>query len=150
MITSTSGVNFIKKWEGLILKSYQCQAGVWTIGYGSTFYQNGAMVRQGETITEPEAEELLRWHLGQFETKVNRLGLNINQAQFDALVSFVFNVGFGALTRSTLLKKIRQHPGDPTIRGEFEKWNKVRTAAGLVPSRGLTRRRKEEANLYFG
>jgi lysozyme len=146
MKVSVSGVNFIKSFEGLELRSYRCQAGVWTIGFGSTTYENGTKVKAGEQITKERAEELLAFKLERFAEGVNALGLTLSQPQFDALVSFAFNVGLGALRRSTLLKIIRQNPGAPEIRTEFMKW----VRAGGMVSRGLTRRRTAEANMYFG
>lgn len=150
MKTSISGIKFIKSWEGVLLKSYKCPAGVWTIGYGSTYYENGNKVKEGETITLDRAEKLLLFEVGKIEAEINSMGLNLNQPQFDAIVSFCFNVGMGAFKRSTLLKKIKKQPGAVDIRTEFLKWNKIRTAAGLVISKGLSRRRVAEGNLYFG
>lgn len=146
MKTSVSGVNFIKSWEGLLLKAYQCQAGVWTVGYGSTFYEDGTKVKQGDKVTKARAEDLLIFHLSKIEDEINALGLNLSQPQFDAVVSFCFNCGVGAFKRSTLLKIIRSHPGAVEIREQFMKW----TRAGGQVSRGLVRRRKAEAQMYFG
>jgi lysozyme len=114
-----------------------------TIGYGSTAWCNGQKVKMGEIVSMTTAEKLLMVDLGN-RSKVLQ-GLNLNQNQFDALLSFIYNVGIGAFRRSRLLAKIRQNPNDITIRAEFMRWiNK-----GSSFERGLTRRRDAEANLYY-
>jgi lysozyme len=144
--TSLLGLNLIKKWEGLRLSSYLCAAGVPTIGYGSTRYPNGKKVMLGEKLTgEKEATQLLLSTLEPYESAVNKHLPNLNQCQFDALVAFAYNVGTGAFIKSTLLKKAKANPNDPSILDEFLKWNK----AGGKTLTGLTNRRREEANLYF-
>jgi len=141
------GLDLIKSFEGLYLKPYLCPANVPTIGYGNTFYENGNKVTlKDPIITEARAIELLMSELGMYEQKVDSYCIDtINQNQFDALVSFCYNVGPGNLKSSTLLKKVNANPNDPTIRTEFLKWNK---GGGKVLA-GLTKRRTAEANLYF-
>jgi lysozyme len=141
------GLDLIKSFEGLYLKPYLCPANVPTIGYGNTFYENGNKVTlKDPIITEARAIELLMFELGMYEQKVDSYCIDtINQNQFDALVSFCYNVGPGNLKSSTLLKKVNVNPNDPTIKDEFLKWNK---GGGKVLA-GLTRRRNAEANLYF-
>ena len=144
--TSSLGLNLIKKYEGLRLSAYLCPASVVTIGYGSTKYPNGKKVILGEKLSgEKEATQLLLSTLDPYEAAVNKHLPNINQCQFDALVSFCYNVGTGAFIKSTLLKKAKVNNADPSILDEFLRWNK---AAGKVMN-GLTNRRREEANLYF-
>ena len=145
--TSAKGIELIKSFEGLVLKPYRCSAGVPTIGYGNTFYENGKKVAMTDKpITEARATELLYWSLTKFEQYVDSYCIDtITQDQFDALVSFCYNLGPGNLKASTLLKKVNKDPNDPTIRAEFMKWNK----AGGRALKGLTRRREAEANLYF-
>ena len=140
MITSSKGKELIKKFEGLRLKAYRCAANVLTIGWGHT-----KGVTEDMAITEAEAEQLLDEDLKTFEHAVNREFTGLNQNQFDALVSFAFNVGEGNMCCSTLAKKARANPNNPTIRGEFLKWV---NAAGK-PLDGLRKRREQEANLYF-
>jgi lysozyme len=140
MKTSDKGIEFIKRHEGLRLKAYQCPAGVWTIGYGST-----GGVRQGDVITEAQAEVKLREDLRTAENEVNRHKLNINQNQFDALVSFTFNVGSGNFRSSTLLKRIKENPNHPDIQNQFNRW--IYAGGKVLP--GLIKRRAEEAKLYF-
>ena len=140
MKTSNKGIDLIKKHEGFRAKAYKCPAGKWTIGYGHTLN-----VKSTDVIDKAQAEVFLRQDVEFAEKEVNRHNLNINQNQFDALVSFVFNLGVGNFTRSTLLRKIKSNPNDPTIRKEFERW----IYAGGKVLNGLVRRRKEEAELYF-
>ena len=144
--TSLFGLALIKKYEGLRLSAYLCPASVVTIGYGTTRYPNGKKVLLGEKLSgEKEATQLLLSTLEPYESAVNKHLTNLNQCQFDALVSFAYNVGTGALIKSTLLKKAKANPNDPSILDEFLRWNK---GGGKVLN-GLNNRRKEEANLYF-
>lgn len=147
MNISAVGLNLIKKYEGFFSKPYLCPAKVPTIGYGVIRYPNGRRVTlQDKPITEKEASDLLAQLLVNYENDVKRLVKKpLSQNQFDALVSFTYNLGAANLGKSTLLKKINVNPNDPSIRAEFPKWNK---AAGKVLN-GLTRRRNEEADLYF-
>lgn len=146
MKTSQAMKELIARFEGLRLKAYKCPAGIWTVGIGSTTF-NGKRVTEGLVITKEQAYEQLERDLAVFENGVGRLvSKPINQDQFDALVSFSFNVGLGSLSRSTLLKKVNADPSDPTIRDLFAMWNK---AGGKVLA-GLTKRRKAEADWYFG
>lgn len=140
------GISIIRKFEGLKLQAYLCPANVWTIGYGSTFYENGSKVEQGDKITIDRADQLLFFMVKKFETSVKGLvKSNINENQLGALTSFAFNVGIGALNKSTLLKKVNANPNDPTIRNEFMRW----TRANQKVLKGLVIRREAEANLYF-
>ena len=134
-------LNKIIDFEGCKLTAYKCPAGVWTIGVGHT-----KGVKQGQKITEAQAISLLKGDLLPCEKYVNDLGVCKTQGQFDALVDFCFNLGTGALSRSTLLKFIRQGKAEQYIRGEFAKWVKSggKTLAGLV------KRRAWEADRYFG
>lgn len=144
---SQKGLDLIKRFEGLELKPYKCPAGILTIGYGNTYYPSGAKVKVTDpAITAQKAEELLKFLLESYEKDVDSFCRDdINQNQFDALVSFAYNCGPRSLKSSTLLKKVNANPKDVTIADEFMKWNK---AAGRVLA-GLTRRRQAEADLYF-
>ena len=150
MKTSDKGIDLIKKYEGFRAKAYKCPADKWTIGYGHT-----GGVNSGDVISEKQAEEFLRADLSTAERALNKTRLQLNQNQFDALVSFIFNVGVGSpkshpkgpsgFLGSTLLIKVKHDVNDPTIRKEFERW----IYAGGKVLNGLVRRRKEEADLYF-
>jgi lysozyme len=137
----------IKKFEGYMSTAYADAKGVWTIGYGNTFYADGTPVKPGDTITKSEAEKLFSEVLGQFASDVaDAVKVELNKCQFDALVSFTYNVGIGNLKKSTLLKKVNADPEDESIRTEFNKWNK--SGGKTLP--GLIKRRKDEADYYFG
>ena len=141
------GLSLIAEFEGLSLKPYKCSAGVPTIGYGSTYYENGTRVQMSDApITKQRAEQLLHYTADRFASKVfNLLKKPVTQNQFNALVSFAFNVGSGALASSTLLKLVNINPNDAMIAKEFLRWNK----AGGKPIQGLTNRRIKESALYF-
>jgi lysozyme len=143
----TKGLDLIKSFEGLKLKPYLCPANVPTVGYGSTFYENDKKVKLTDpSITEQRASELLLDSLKGFERYVDSYCRDdINQNQFDALVSFCYNLGPANLKSSTLLKKANVNPNDPTIAQEFLRWNK----AGGKALKGLTKRRQAESDLYF-
>lgn len=142
MKLSQRGLDLIKKHEGLRLKAYRCPGNVLTIGYGHT----GKDVKEGMVITDGQAERLLIDDVKSFEADVNKLVKSkINQNQFDALVSFCFNVGTAKLASSTLLKCVNANPGGSNIRYEFSRWNK----AGGQVLKGLEKRRADEADLYF-
>ena len=145
--TATAGVDLIKSFEGFRSKPYKCPAGVPTIGYGATFYPDKKKVTMSDpAITETQGTELLKSMLVNFERYVDSYCRDdLNQNQFDALVSFCYNLGPANLKSSTLLKKVNINPNDETIRAEFMKWVK----AGGKTLKGLVRRREAEANLYF-
>jgi lysozyme len=106
MKISEKGIALIKQFEGCVLKAYKCPAGVWTIGYGDTTL-NGNSVKQGDVITQSQAETMLTETLKGYEIGITKsLKKTINQNQFDALVVFSYNVGINAAKKSTLLKKV--------------------------------------------
>jgi lysozyme len=145
MIPSTRCYDLIKKYEGLFLTAYLCPANVPTIGYGTTMYATGVKVKLGEKISLQMAQELLEWEVNNKGKVVAAMNLKLTQNQFDAIVSFVYNLGIGNFNKSTLLRKIRVNPNDATIVAEFAKWNK----GGGKVLKGLVTRRKEESDLYF-
>jgi lysozyme len=147
MILDNKGYLFITKHEGLSLKPYLCPAKVPTIGYGNCYYSDGKRVTLlDKEITKQQAFDMFKEIANRFAKRVDELVTsNINQNQFNALVSFAYNVGTGNFSSSTLLKKINKNPDDLTIKAEFLRWNK---AGGKVLN-GLTNRRNEEADLYF-
>ena len=139
-------LNLIKKYEGFRAKAYQDVVGVWTIGYGNTFYPDGKKVKEGDLISEEDAEKLLRTVVNDFGRKVtDEIRVQLTDCQFGALVSFTYNVGIGAFQRSTLLRKVNADPEDPEIKNEFLKW--VKAGGNIFP--GLVKRRKEEAKFYY-
>lgn len=141
MKTSQKGIDLIKNFEGLELKSYKDSVGVLTIGYGST----GQHVSPDMIITKEQAEQLLKKDLERFEKGVSDLvKVELNQSQFDALVSFSFNLGLGNLKSSTLLKKLNASDYKGAA-DEILRWNR---AGGKVLN-GLTRRRIAERDLFL-
>ncbi len=141
MQISEEGKNLIKKFEGCELEAYKCAAGVWTIGYGHI-----KTAVEGMKIDQATANELFDEEMGEYETYVNTaVTVPLSQNQFDALVSWVFNLGNGNLNASTMLKVINSgdHAGVPA---QIKRWNK----AGGKVLEGLIRRREAEALLYEG
>lgn len=149
MDLSIEGLEFIKKHEGLRLKPYLCSAGKPTIGYGCTSYENGRKVQLNDPeITIEQAENLLKIKVAYFSKEVAKSikkGIVLTQNQFDALVSFAFNLGVSRLRKSTLLKRVNENPNDPRISKEFNKWIKANNKI----ENGLVKRRKQESELYF-
>jgi len=144
MEISNNCVLLLKYYEGCKLNAYKCSAGIWTIGYGSTFFEDGRPVKQGDSVTQAQAEEILPLILKKFAQAVFAKTAKMEQYEFDALVCFTYNVGIRAFEGSTLLKKIRKELSPTDIAAEFHKWNK---ANGKV-LKGLVRRRAAEAYLY--
>jgi lysozyme len=142
-----SGYKLIQDFEGLSLVPYLCSAKVATIGWGNIYYPSGIKVTmQDKPISLATASWMFRTIADRFAVDVDKLiKANINQNQFNAIASLAYNIGIGALAKSTLLKKVNINPSDPTIAAEFAKWNKV---GGKVVN-GLTKRRAVEAKLYF-
>lgn len=147
MILDNKGYLLITKFEGLSLKPYLCSAKIPTIGYGNTYYPDGKRVTLlDKEITKQQAFDMFKEVANRFAKRVDTLVTsNLNQNQFNALVSFAYNVGTGNFASSTLLKKVNKNPNDLTIKDEFLRWNK---AGGKVIN-GLTNRRNEETILYF-
>lgn len=142
-----AGQKFIQGEEGCELHPYLDSAGIATIGFGNTYYENGCHVSLSDTpITQERAIELWLNMIASFEIGVTGLCTHLlNQNQFNALVSFAENEGLGHLKSSTLLQKVNANPTDPTIKDEFLKW----IYSGDVKVIGLINRREAEANLYF-
>lgn len=145
MNASTDIIFFIKMQEGLRLTAYP-DGGKFSIGYGVQTYEDGRPVRQGDTITAARAEQLINFHVGKAAGVVNRLVKSrLLQNQFDALVSFVYNVGEGNFASSTLLKVINNNPLDlAEIEKQFKRW--IYSQGVVVPA--LVKRRQEEAYYY--
>lgn len=140
MNISKNGIDFIKKEEGLVLNAYLCPANVWTIGYGHT---NG--VKKGDKITEEQAEDFLVNDLLYSERIVNKMvKVKLSQNQYDALVSFIFNVGSGNFINSTLLKKLNAGANSDEICAELRRW--IFSKGKKLPV--LVARRQRECELY--
>ena len=135
------GIDLIKHFEGCELNAYKCPAGVWTIGYG---HIKG--VSEGMSITQEQAEQMLLDELKEYENYINELvTVNLSQNQFDALVSWVYNLGPVNLTASTMLKVLNSGEYED-VPAQMKRWNK----AGGKVLEGLIRRREAEACLFVG
>lgn len=143
--TSEAGKEFIKEREGFSELAYF--DGTWTIGYGNTYYPDGQKVKQGDRITRQQGSQIIDFVLAKdFEPVVNKVVVSdINQSQFDALVSYAYNRGNQRLKTSQLLKMVNQNPQNEAIRRQFVKEWGTNTRF----KNGLIRRRKQEADLYF-
>ncbi len=152
MQLSNNGYETIKNFEGLRLQAYRDVAGVWTIGYGSTRYHDGKLVKPGDKLaSEAQADALFHNTLGQYEGAVNTfVKVPLSQNQFDALVSFTYNEGTGALRESTLLSKLNEKDYEAAAAG-FLAWDKItdpKTGKKIVCDT-LVSRRKEESQLFL-
>lgn len=141
MKISQKGIDLIKKFEGCKLQAYLCPAGVWTIGVGHT-----KGVKKGMVITQQQAEMFLKDDITPIEGALNYLGINFTQGQFDALCSWIFNIGMGSFNTSTMRKYIIAKKSDLEITDQMIKWHN----AGGKPLLGLKKRRCEEANMFLG
>lgn len=155
MYTSQNGLDLIIYFEGIVFKAYPDpgtkkdpvkKGEPWTIGIGTTVYPNGEKVKEGDVITKEQALNFLKYDVKSFENVINKsVSKYLSQNQFDALVSFVYNVGPTNFKKSTLLKKVNLDPNDPLIGMEFNQW--TRANKKVLP--GLVKRRRAEADLYF-
>ena len=144
MKISDKGIEFIRQLEGEKLTAYPDIVGIWTIGVGHTGFVDGKPVARGMTITKEKSKEILTADLKRFESAVNgAVKITLTQNQFDALVSLAFNIGEGAFTRSTLVKKL--NAGDK--KGAAEQFLVWKNAGGRV-SQGLLNRRQKEKTMF--
>lgn len=141
MTTSQKGIDLIKEFEGCVLKAYKCPAGVWTIGYGTT-----QGVKPNMVITQAQAETFLKRDIKPVERFLNSMGINYTQGQFDALTSWIYNLGIGAFKSSTMYKYIVARRKDVEIADQMVRW----VNSGGKPLLGLKRRRVAEANMFLG
>ena len=141
MTISQKGIDLIKTFEGCKLFAYRDSVGIATIGYGHT-----KDVRIGMSITQKQAEEFLKSDIKPVERILNGMGVNYTQNQFDALTSWIFNLGEGNFKKSTMYKNIVARKSDIEITDQMVKW----VNAGGKPLVGLKRRRVAEANMFIG
>jgi lysozyme len=142
MIATQDSIDLIKSQEGFKSKAYKCPAGLWTIGYGHT-----RGVKPGDTITEEKASELLYLEINHiYVHELDKLELKLNQNQFDALISFIYNVGITKFLKSKLYAAIKENTNNEIrIKKLWNQW----TYAGGKKLNGLVNRRKLELELYF-
>ena len=140
MKISEEGIRLIKHFEGCKLLAYQDSVGVWTIGWGHT-----KEVFEGMEVSQKDADAMFLYELEEYENYINRTGVELNQNQFDALVSWVYNLGPANLVSSTMLKRLKsgEYWDVPT---QMKRWNK----AGGTVLKGLTLRRNAEALMFEG
>lgn len=148
MQTSEQGIKMIITFEGIEEKAYKCPSGVWTIGVGHTGKVDGRPINAGMHITQEKAMQLLHQDLAHFEEYINAepYAKKLQQHQFDALVSFVFNVGRAAFHSSTMRRKLCSGADNDSVAAEFGRW--IYGKKGMLP--GLVRRRKIEAEMFLG
>ena len=141
MNISQEGISLIKKFEGCELEAYKCAAGVWTIGYGHT-----KDVKEGDSISKEEAEFMLVHELQEYCNDVDiAVKVDLKQNEFDALVSWTYNLGPTNLNSSTMLRVLNEGKHDE-VPAQIKRWNK---ASGQV-KQGLVRRREAEALMFEG
>lgn len=148
---NAAGLQLIKNAEGFRSKPYLCPAGIPTIGYGSTYYENRKSVSLKDApISEARATELLMFCVKDAEKSITRLvKSNINENQHSALCSFVYNLGASKFAMSTLLKRVNANPDDKDIHVQFMKWKYGSVKGVMVILPGLVKRRIAESLLYF-
>lgn len=150
MQPSSNFFPFLRAQEGLVLHPYKDITGKPTIGYGSTFYEDGKAVTMNDpSITAERAEELAQHTLKAFITHLNILAPHVNQNQFDALLDFEYNLGWGNLGSSTLLKRVNLGASPELIREAFMMWDEVRENGILKVNDWQQKRRTAEADLFL-
>jgi lysozyme len=148
MKISKTGIDLIKGFERFISRPYRDAVGISTIGWGFTYYPDGKRVTMKDPSITIEQADLIFTQI--FEKDFAKyLPENVNQNQFDALGSLIYNIGVGNFLKSSLLKKVKANPNDPTIKESFLVWNKATKDGKLIILNGLTIRRNKEAELYF-
>jgi lysozyme len=149
MNISPQVLELIKKFEGFRSDAYLDPVGIPTIGYGTIRYPNGQKVKLGDKITEQQAEFFLKLKCDEIAEEASKLvsGISLNQNQFDALVSFCYNVGTGAFADSTLLKKLKDNDFGSAAK-EFDNWVKGTVNGEKITLPGLVNRRKDERSLF--
>lgn len=145
-----SGQKFLAIAEGTKYRAYLDSVGVWTIGRGITEYEDGTKVKRGDSVTVEREITLFNNTVKKYVANVNKkVTSNVNQNQFNALVSICYNIGIAGFNGSTLLKKVNRNPNDPTIRSAFASWKFGTVNGKKQVIKGLVNRRKSEADLYF-
>lgn len=151
MRTSEIGLQNIIAFEGIELNAYRCPAGVWTIGVGHTSDVDGVNVSRGMKITESEAMALLKEDVKHFEIYLNKQPFirSLTQGMFDALVSFIFNVGIAAFAASTMRRKLCSNAAREDVAKEFPKWVYGTVNGKKERLAGLVKRREAERQMFL-
>jgi len=146
---SQAGIDLIKSFEYFVPHTYPDSANILTIGYGSTRYKDSTKPKPGDTMTEPEATDLLVWAVNNYANALaGSIHSPLNQNQQDAILSFVYNIGVSAFEKSTALKLINLDPANPDIGYYWKLWDKATVNGKLVSLPGLTKRRIKEYELF--
>jgi len=158
MLTGTKGKQLIQYWEKCKLAAYKDAVGIWTIAWGLTHYPDGSAVKEGDTCTQEQADAWFVNSLKDFEIAVNNACRRLNQNQFDACVSLVYNIGPGNFMHSPVRAIIVQNPLNPSITTAFMAHVYARATqdakdesykkGDLIKLQGLVNRRTKEAELY--
>ena len=137
----------IQQFEGLKLKAYKDSVGIWTVGFGNIFnLDTGKPIKQGDVITQETADRWLKIEVDNLQAKMRKvITVPLNDNQWSALTSLVYNIGFGAFKRSTLLRLLNAGASKEEVAKQFLRWNK----AGGKEVKGLTNRRQAEFNLFL-
>jgi len=140
-------LNTIQQFEGLKLKAYKDSVGIWTIGFGNIFnLDTGNPIKEGDEITQETADRWLKIEVDNLQAKMRKvITVPLNDNQWSALTSLVYNIGFGAFKRSTLLRLLNAGASKEEVAKQFLRWNK----AGGKEIKGLTNRRQAEYNLFI-
>lgn len=137
-------MDLIKKYEGFSEFAYRCPAGVWTIGFGSTFWSDGTPVKEGDTITEQMAEALLNDYLIKNVYPIwSKIPYSLTEKQKEAICSLCYNVGVNSFLNSNLFKAICEKD----IAGIFKNWDWIKAGGKVL--KGLAKRRSEELFLFL-
>ena len=137
----------IQQFEGLKLKAYKDSVGIWTVGFGNIFnLDTGNPIKEGDEISLETAERWLKIEVDNLQAKMRKvITVPLNDNQWTALTSLVYNIGFGAFKRSTLLRLLNAGASKEEVAKQFLRWNK----AGGKEVKGLTNRRQAESNLFL-
>ena len=145
---SMQTLEFIKKWEGFHSHSYKCPAGLWTIGYGTTYYSDGKKVKEGEVINQEDALFELYKYLEKYcypvIEDIEKQGVKLNENQKTAIMSLVYNIGVYAFNKSTCKKCIISG----NVVGACKNWDWKRSNGKIL--NGLIKRRNKEIELMYG
>lgn len=137
-----AGVEMIRYWEGFRSKAYKCPAGVWTIGYGSTHWQDGRPVKEGDHISQVEACLLLEDYLEK-HVRPKLKGVQLTNQQIGALESLIYNIGWTTFSKSKCWAGIKARDWGTV----FMNWDWIKAGGKVLP--GLIKRRAQEKNMFF-
>lgn len=154
MRISKKGLDLISTFEGYFNKAYKCPANVWTIGFGTIKYPNGLPVKRGDVCSKEDAERWLEFEVGEKTAYLNQIismyNLQLEQHEFDALVSIIYNCGAGILKEGRTLGDALKSKDKARIADAFLVYCKITKYGIKVTSKGLLNRRNKERDLFLG